>query len=92
MLKPSLALTSLALLVAAPATGAVAADLYEGYEVQGTVVDEDGPVVVERERVIERRYYAAAPDYDEVEPVIEAYERRYSPPYQPDRHYWRVGD
>lgn len=91
MLKPSLALTSLAFLVAAPATGA-AADLYEGYEVQGTVVDEDGPVVVERERVIERRYYTAAPDYDEDEPIIAAYERRYSPPYHPDRHYWRVGD
>lgn len=69
---------------------ALAADLY-GYEVRGVVVEDDPPVVVERERIIERRYYA--PGYREAPPPADVYEERaYRPAYYPDRRYWRTYD
>ncbi len=83
---------SLAFLAAAPAT-ARAADLYDGgYAVEGVVVDGDAPVVVERERIIERRYYPSGA-YVEVEPdpEVEVYARYRPDPYA-DRGYWRAGD
>lgn len=68
---------------------ASAADLDDdGYVVEGVVVDDHPPVVVERERIIERRYYRAPPDVEEA-PAVEVYERGYRPAYYPDRPYWR---
>jgi hypothetical protein len=69
---------------------ASAADLYEEYDVGGVVVDDSPPVVVERERVIERRYYGAR-GYVEDAPEVETYESGYLPAYYPDRRrYWRA--
>lgn len=69
-------------------THASAADLDDDYEVGGVVVDDHPSVVVERERIIERRYYRA-PGYVEEAPPVEVYERGYRPAYYPDRRYWR---
>jgi hypothetical protein len=91
MIKLTPVFASLALIAAAPVT-ARAADLYEGgYAVEGVVVDDDAPVVVERERTIERRYYPGDA-YVEVEPdhEVEVY-ARYRPDPYPDRRYWRAG-
>ena len=71
---------------------ASAADLYEGYDVEGVVVGDDRPVVVERERIIERRYYAPPRPYIEEAPPVDVYERGYRPAYYPDRRYWRAYD
>ena len=72
---------------------ATAADLY-GDEVQGAIIDDEiddqQPVVVERERIIERRYYG--PREYIGPPPVEVYERRYLPAYYPERHYWRAYD
>lgn len=91
MIKLTPVFASLAFIAAAPVT-ARAADLYNGgYAVEGVVVDDDAPVVVERERIIERRYYpgdayvAVDPD-----PEVEVY-ARYRPEPYPDRRYWRAG-
>ena len=68
---------------------ASAADLYEGEPVEGVIVDDRPGVVVERERVVERRYYGVHRYVDAGAP-IEAY--AYEPSYRgpPDRRYWRV--
>ena len=56
MIKLTPVIASLAFIAAAPVT-ARAADLYDGgYAVEGVVIDDDAPVVVERERITERRY------------------------------------
>jgi hypothetical protein len=92
MIKLTPVFASLAFLAAAPVT-ARAADLYDGgYAVEGVVVDDDEPVVVERERITERRYYPGDA-YVEVEPdpEVEVY-ARYRPDPYPDRRYWRAGD
>ena len=68
-----------------------AADLYDGYDVGGVVVDDSPPVVVERERIIERRYYGPR-RYVEDAPTVEVYERGYRPAYYPDRRYGRAYD
>lgn len=71
---------------------ASAADFYDGddgYEVGGVVVDDNPPVVVERERIIERRYYGPR-SYVEDAPAVEVYERGYRPAYYPDQRYWRA--
>jgi hypothetical protein len=90
MSKLTPVIASLAFIATAPAT-AIAADLYEGgYAVEG-VVDDDGPVIVERERVTERRYYPGEA-YIEDDPVdVEVYARYRAEPY-PDSGYWRAGD
>ena len=84
-------LATLALAGLVPSS-ASAADLY-GDDVQGVIIDDqfdDGPVVIERERIIERRYYGAR-EYIEPPPV-EVYERRYRPAHYPERYYWRAYD
>ena len=94
MIKLMPVLASVAFIAAAPVTSR-AADLYDGgYAVEGVVVDDEAPVVVERERIIERRYYPddayddayveAAPD-DEVGVYA-----RYRPEPYPERPYWRA--
>jgi hypothetical protein len=89
MIKLSPALASLAFIAAVPATAA-AADLYEGgYAVDGVVGDE-APVVVERERIIERRYYPGTA-YVEVDPEVEVFEPYPPGPYG-DPRYWRAGE
>ena len=86
-LNAAFAALPLACLVPGSAT---AADLLEA-QVDGVVVEDDGPVVVERERIIERRYYPHS--YVEVAPPsVEVYERSYRPADYPDRHYWHAGD
>jgi hypothetical protein len=74
-------------------SSATAADLY-GDGVQGAIIDDEiddqQPVVVERERIIERRYYG--PREYIGPPPVEVYERRYVPAYYPERHYWRAYD
>jgi hypothetical protein len=90
MIKLMPVFASLAFIAAAPVT-ARAADLFEGgYAVEGVVVDDDAPVVVERERIIERRYYPGGA-YVEVEPddEVEVY-ARYRPDPYPDRGYWNA--
>ena len=92
MFKLTPVFASLAFIAAAPVT-ARAADLYDGgYAVEGVVVDDDAPVVVERERITERRYYRSGA-YVEVEPDpdVEVY-ARYRPDPYPDRGYWHAGD
>jgi hypothetical protein len=78
---------------AAISAPAKAADLYEGYGYgpDGVVVEDDGPVVVERERIIERRYYGSR-EYVEEAPPVEVYQRAYRPAYYPDRRYDRAYD
>ncbi len=68
-----------------------AADLDDGYDVGGVIVDDSPSVVVERERIIERRYYGAR-GYVADAPAVEVYERGYRPAYYPDRRYWRAYD
>jgi hypothetical protein len=87
-------LATLALVGLVPSS-ASAADLY-GDDVQGVIIDDqfdDGPVVVERERIIERRYYGAR-EYREYigPPPVEVYARRYRPADYPERHYWHAYD
>ena len=92
MIKLTPGFAALAFSAAAPVT-ARAADLYDGgYAVEGVVVGDDAPVVVERERIIERRYYPSGA-YVEVEPdpEVEVY-ARYRPDPYPDRGYWHAGD
>jgi hypothetical protein len=76
-------------------SAASAADLY-GDEVEGVVVDDridDGQsVVVERERIIERRYYGTRDDIEDDQPRVEVYGHRYRPAPYPERHYWRAYD
>ncbi len=77
---------------AAISAPAKAADLYDGYGPDGVVIeDDDGPVVVERERLIERRYYGPRA-YVEEAPAVEVYEHAYRPAYYPDRRYYRAYD
>ena len=92
MIKLTPVFASLAFIAAAPVT-ARAADLYDGgYAVEGVVVDDDAPVVVERERITERRYYPSGA-YVEVEPdpEVEVY-ARYGPDPYLDRGYRHAGD
>jgi hypothetical protein len=92
MIKLTPVFASLAFIAAAPVT-ARAADLYEGgYAVEGVVVDDEAPVVVERERIIERRYYpSGAYVAVEPDPEVEVY-ARYRPDPYPDRGYRDAGD
>jgi hypothetical protein len=76
---------------AAISAPAKAGDLYDGYGSDGVVVEDDGPVVVERERIIERRYYGPRA-YVEEAPAVEVYERAYRPAYYPERRYLRAYD
>ena len=90
MIKLTPVLASLAFIAAAP-LASHAADLYDGgYAVEGVVVDDDAPVVVECESIIERRYYPGDA-YVEVEPdpEVEVY-ARYRPEPYPDRGDWRA--
>ena len=75
-------------------SAAAAADLY-GDDVQGVIIDEefdDGPVVVERERIIERRYYGPRAYIADGPPHVEVYERGYRPAHYPERYYWHAYD
>lgn len=72
-------------------SSAAAADLY-GDEVEGVIIDDRPPLVVERERVIERRYYGTRDYIEDEPPHVEVYERGYRPAYYPERHYWRAYD
>ncbi|HEY8247148.1 MAG TPA: hypothetical protein VIG38_07690 [Hyphomicrobium sp.] len=86
-------LATLAAVSLAP-SAAAAADLY-GDDVHGVIVDEefdDGPVVIERERIIERRYYGPRAYIADVPSPVEAYERGYRPAYYPERYYRRAYD
>jgi hypothetical protein len=77
---------------AAISAPAKAADLYDGDGPDGVVIEDDnGPVVVERERLIERRYYGPRA-YVEEAPAVEVYEHAYRPAYYPDRRYYRAYD
>ena len=68
---------------------AAAGDLYEA-EGDGIIVEDDAPVVVERERIIERRYYPRGDAEDA--PAVEVYEAPYRHAYYPDRYSWRARD
>ena len=72
-------------LVCLAPNSAAAADLFD-MEVDGVVIEEEAPVVVERERIIERRYYLSEGA------SIDVYERSYRPTDYRDRHYWDAGD
>ncbi len=72
-------------------SSASAADLY-GDEVEGVTIDDRPPLVVERERIIERRYYGTRDYIEDEPPHVEVYERGYRPAYYPERHYWRAYD
>jgi hypothetical protein len=90
-IKPLIGIVATAVALALVPATASAADLYEDYPVDGVAVDDDPPVVVERERIIERRYYDP-PHYAEDRPAVEVYERSYRPAYYPDRQYYRTYD
>lgn len=70
---------------------ASAADLGR-YEEQETIIERPAPVV-EHERIIERRYYEPADDYDDYyddAPVVTYYDGPYVAPYRHYRHrHWR---
>ena len=68
---------------------AAAGDLYEA-EVEGVIVEDDRPVVVERERIIERRYYPRGDAEDAL--AVEVYEAPHRHAYYPDRYSWRARD
>jgi hypothetical protein len=79
-------LSTLAVAGMAPSV-ASAADLGRGYVERDTIIEE-APPVVERERIIERRYYE--PDYYYYDgPVVTYYEPRWR--HRWHRHHWRHG-
>lgn len=85
-----LALVSLPLL--SLCTPAIGADLGPYYSERDTVIERPAPPrVVERERIIERRYYEPAPVYTErrvyVEPGYAYAPRIYAPDVYYDRPY-----
>lgn len=61
--------------------GASAAD-FGGYDEQETVIESEAPIV-ERERIVERRYYEPVDDYyyEDDAPVMTYYRRSHRRPY-----------
>ena len=49
-------------------------------------------MIIERERIIERRYYGPRAYIADVPSPVEAYERGYRPAYYPERYYRRAYD
>ena len=63
------------------APGVASAADFGGYDEQETVIEDRAPVV-ERERIVERRYYEPADEYYEDDaPVVTYYRRPYRRPY-----------
>ena len=68
--------------IASFAPGVASAADFGGYDEQETVIEERAPVV-ERERIVERRYYEPADEYyyEDDAPVVTYYSRPYRRPY-----------